>query len=225
MSVLRGAFAVLRKDLRIELRTLEIVAATGLLALLVVLLAAFAFDLDAGAGRAAAPGALWLAVAFGGILALSRTFLRERENGAFTAVLLTPLPRPALFLGKAAGVAVFLWAVELALVPLVELFFRAPLLERTPALLPFYALGTIGYAAAGTLFAAMTVRTRLKDLLLGVILFPLVAPALIAAIGGMGAVLAGATLAEASDYLALLAAFDLVFLAGGLWLFGALFED
>jgi heme exporter protein B len=225
MNVLGGALAILRKDLRIELRTGEVVIATGLFAVLVALLAAFAFGLDTAAGAAAAPGVLWIAVAFSGILALSRTFLRERENGVFTAVLMSPLPRAALYLGKTAGVVAFLLCVEVVLVPLVELFFHAPLLAHTAALLPFYALGTLGYAAAGTLFAAMAVRTRLKDLLLGVVLFPLVAPALIAAIKGMAAVLAGGGLAAAADYLRLVAVFDLLFLVGGLWLFGALFED
>jgi heme exporter protein B len=225
MTWLRFALAILRKDLRIELRTGEVVVATGMFALLVTVLAAFAFGLSSPAGVAAAPGVLWIAVAFSGILALSRTFLRERENGVFTAILLSPLPRGALYLGKMAGVAAFLLCVELVLVPLVELFFHAPLLANTAALLPIYLLGTLGYAAAGTLFAAMAVRTRLKDLLLGVVLFPLVAPALIAAIKGMDAVLAGGGLAAAADYLRLLAVFDLLFLVGGLWLFGTLFED
>jgi heme exporter protein B len=206
MSVLRGALAILVKDLRIELRTLEVVLATALFALLTVVLAAFAFGLNRAAGKDAAPGVLWIAVAFGGILALNRTFLREREHGVFTAVLMSPLPRSALFLGKMLGVLVFLLAVELLLVPIIELFFHAPLLANLHLLAPILVLGTLGYAAAGTLFAAMTVRTRLKDLLLGVVLFPLVAPALI-------------------DYLRLLAVFDLLFVVGGLWLFGALFED
>ena len=225
MIVLRGALAVLLKDLKIELRTLEVILATALLALLTVVLAAFAFGAGAAAGEGAAPGVLWIAVAFGGILALNRTFLRERELGVFTAVLMSPLPRAALFLGKTLGVAVFLLVVEAILVPIVALLFHAPLLANLGALVPILLLGTLGYAAAGTLFAAMTVRTRLKDLLLGVVLFPLVAPALIAAITGTGAVLAGGGIAGAADHLRLLAAYDLLFVAGGLWLFGALFED
>jgi heme exporter protein B len=225
MIALRGALTVLVKDLKIELRTLEVTLATALFALLTVVLAAFAFGLDRAPGKAAAPGVLWIAIAFGGILALNRTFLRERDLGVFTAVLLSPLPRSALFLGKTLGVLVFLLAVELVLIPIIELFFHAPLLANLPALAPILLLGTLGYAAAGTLFAAMTVRTRLKDLLLGVVLFPLVAPALIASIKAMDAVLAGDGLAGAADYLRLLGAFDLLFVVGGLWLFGALFED
>lgn len=225
MIVLRGALAVLLKDLKIELRTLEVILATALLALLTVVLAAFAFGAGAAAGEGAAPGVLWIAVAFGGILALNRTFLRERELGVFTAVLMSPLPRAALFLGKTLGVAVFLLVVEAILVPIVALLFHAPLLANLGALVPILLLGTLGYAAAGTLFAAMTVRTRLKDLLLGVVLFPLVSPALIASIKAMAAVLAGDGLAGAADYLRLLGAFDLLFLVGGMWLFGTLFED
>lgn len=225
MNVLRGTLAILAKDLRIELRTLEVVLATALFALLTVVLAAFAFGLNTAAGKDAAPGVLWIAIAFGGILALNRTFLRERDLGVFTAVLLTPLPRSALFLGKTLGVLAFLLAVELVLLPVIELLFHAPLLENLGALAPILLLGTLGYAAAGTLFAAMTVRTRLKDLLLGVVLFPLVAPALIASIQAMDAVLAGDGLAGAADHLRLLGVFDIVFVTGGLALFGALLED
>jgi len=225
MIVLRGALAVLVKDLRIELRTLEVVLATALFALLTVVLAAFAFGLNTAAGKDAAPGVLWIAIAFGGILALNRTFLRERDLGVFTALLMSPLPRSALFLGKTLGVLVFLLAVEAFLVPVVELLFHAPLIANLGAIAPILLLGTLGYAAAGTLFAAMTVRTRLKDLLLGVVLFPLVSPALIASIQAMAAVLAGDGLLGAADYLRLLGAFDLLFVVGGLWLFGALFED
>ena len=225
MILMRGALAVLVKDLKIELRTLEVVLATALFAVLTVVLAAFAFGLNTAAGKDAAPGVLWIAVAFGGILALNRTFLRERDLGVFTAVLMSPLPRSALFLGKTLGVLVFLLAVEIILIPLIELFFHAPLLANLGELAPILLMGTLGYAAAGTLFAAMTVRTRLKDLLLGVVLFPLVSPALIASIKAMATVLAGDGLAGAADYLRLLGVFDLLFLVGGLWLFGALFED
>jgi heme exporter protein B len=166
-----------------------------------------------------------LAVAFGGILALNRTFLRERDLGVFTAVLLSPVPRATLYLGKALGVLVYLLAVEALLLPVISLLFRAPLLARAGELAPILLLGTLGYAAAGTLFAAMTVRTRLKDLLLGVVLFPLVSPVLIAAMKATEAVLAGGGLVSAADYLRLIGAFDLVFVLGGMALFGALFED
>jgi heme exporter protein B len=225
MSFLSSAVAVLLKDLRAELRTREIVLSTVLFAVLVVLLSAFAFGLGTVPTDQASAGVLWIAVAFSGILALSRTFLREREFGVWTAILMTPAPRSALYLGKLLGVTAFLLLVEIALVPVIQLFFHAPLLSNLGPLALILVLGTLGYAAAGTLFAAMTIRTRLRDLLLGVILFPLVAPVLIASIKATVAVLGGGGLAAAWDWLRLVVVFDAIFLVGGLWLFGALMED
>jgi len=225
MSFLTTAWVVLLKDLRAELRTREIVLTTVLFAVLVVLLAAFAFGLGAGSAGEAAAGVLWIAVAFAGILALSRTYLREREFGVWTAMLMSPAPRAALYLGKVLGVTLFLLLAEIVLVPVIDLLFRARLLANIGPLAPILVLGTIGYAAAGCLFAAMTIRTRLRDLLLGVLLFPLVSPVLIFAIKGTRAVTDGGGMAALAEWLPFIAIFDAVFLVGGLWLFGVLMED
>ncbi|MBW2277100.1 MAG: heme exporter protein CcmB [Deltaproteobacteria bacterium] len=225
MNFLSAAWLVLLKDLRAELRTREIVLTTVLFAVLVVLLAAFAFGLGTVPAGAAAGGVLWIAVAFAGILALGRTFLREREFGVWTAMLMSPAPRSALYLGKVLGVTLFLLLAEMVLVPVIDLLFHAPLLSNFWPLLPILVLGTIGYAATGCLFAAMTIRTRLRDLLLGVILFPLVSPVLIFSIKGTRAVLDGGGMAALAEWLPFIAIFDAIFLVGGLWLFGVLMED
>jgi heme exporter protein B len=225
MSFLGTVLAILSKDLRVELRTREIVLSTGLFSFLTVVLSAFAFDLNTVPGEVSAAGVLWISVAFGGILCLGRTFNRERDFGVWTAVLMTPASRAALYLGKTLGVLVFLLAVELVLLPVIDLLFHSRLLGNLGAMLPVMILGTLGYAAAGTLFGAMTIRTRLKDLLLGVILFPLVAPVLVSSVAATRAVASGQGLVAASDYLGLIAVFDVIFLVGGLWLFDALMED
>lgn len=225
MSFFGSVVAVLTKDLVIELRSRELLVTTIIFSLLVVLLSAFALGLDALPAAEAASGVFWIAVAFGGILALSRTFQRERDFGVFTSLLMTPAPRSAIYLGKALGVFAFLLATEAVLAPIVALFFHAPLLGSLGGLSLIAVLGTLGYAAVGTLFAAMTVRTRLRDLLLGVILYPLVAPILIAAVKGTTAVLAGGGLADAADYIELLVVADAIYIVGGLWLFGPLMED
>ena len=217
--------AVFIKDLKVEIRTREILFSTALFALLTVLLAAFAFDLNKVPGEETAGGVLWISICFGGMLSLGRVFNRERDFGVWTAVLMTPSSRAALYLGKVLGVVLFLLVVELVLVPVIELFFHAPLLANIVDLLPVLLLGTIGYACAGTLFGAMTIRTSLRDLLLGVILFPLIAPVLIASVKATSVVVAGKGLSEASDYLGLVGMFDIVFLVGGLWLFDVLMED
>lgn len=225
MSFINTTLAIVSKDLRCEWRSKEIVLSSGLFALLVVLLSAFSFGLNTAPAIDAATGVLWLAVAFSGILALTRAFMRERENGVWNALLMSPVPRSALYLGKATGIAVFLLVVELLLLPFIELFFHAPLLEHILPLLPILLLATTGYAAIGTLFGTMTIRTRLRDVLLGVILFPLLAPILIAAQKATVAVLLGDGLSGAGDYIELLVITDAIYLIGGLWLFGPMMEE
>ncbi|MDD5308269.1 MAG: heme exporter protein CcmB [Deltaproteobacteria bacterium] len=225
MSFLGSVLAIFMKDVAIELRSFEILFSTALFALLVVVLSAFAFGLGASPGPGASAGALWIAIAFSGVLALGRTFVRERELGVWTALIMTPAPRSAVFLGKVLGVAAFLTAVELVLVPIVQLFFHVALIENLLSIGLVLVLGTAGYAAVGTLFAAMTVRSRLSDLLLGVIIFPLVSPILIAAVMSTEALLRGAGLGSVRDYVGLLVTLDAIYIVGGLWLFDPLMED
>lgn len=213
------------KDLKIELRTKEIFFTTTLFSLLIVLLSAFAFNLNTLSAIDVSAGVLWIAVAFSGILSLGRTYAREREFGVWNAMLLSPIPASALYLGKVLGVLVLMLMMEAVLLPLIQLFFHAPMLDHLPELVPVLLLGTLGYALVGTLFAAMTVRTRLKDLLLGIILYPLITPILIAGVKATGVILSGEGLAGSLDYLRLLAVIAVLYGIGGLWLFGTLMEE
>ncbi len=157
MDFLNATFAVFIKDLRIELRTREILLTTGLFALLITLLSSFAFGLDVMPGVNASAGVLWISISFSGILAIGRTYTREADFGVWRSLMMTPAPRAAVYLGKTLGVTVFLIAVELVLIPVIELFFHAPLIACLPSLLPVLFLATVGYAAVGTLFGAMAV--------------------------------------------------------------------
>jgi heme exporter protein B len=225
MSFFRTAMLVFVKDLKIEIRSKEIITSVALFALLVVLLCAFGFGLGTLPSASTSAGVLWIAVAFSGTLVISRTYLREREFNVFRALILSPQPRAAIYLGKMLGVTVFLLIVVLLLMPMIELFFHAPMLARLHLLLPIILLAIIGYAAVGTLFGAMTVRTRLRDILLGAILYPLIAPTLITAVQATEVVLRGDGLLAARDYLQLLAVIDIIYVIGSLWLFGPLMED
>src|SRR5258708_1573185 len=172
-----------------------------------------------------APGTIWLAVAFASVMAIGRTWQREREDGCFTGLLVTPLPRASLFLGKAFGVLAFVTAVELVVVPIVALVFHLDLVVLGPSLALVLFLGTIGVASMGTLFGAMTVRTRARDLLLATVLFPLLSPTLLSGVGATRDLFAGATLGEVSDHLLLIGVFDIVAIAGGMGMFGTLVEE
>ncbi|HEY6882128.1 MAG TPA: heme exporter protein CcmB, partial [Polyangiales bacterium] len=198
---------------------------TGFFALLITILTSLSFYLDDVMARRIAPGVLWISVAFSGVLAMGRSFQRERDNDVMRGLLLSPLPRPAIYLGKAIGIFAFLVLVELLLLPLLAVLYRLPFDGALASVALITLLGTLGYAAAGALFAAMGVRVRTKELVLSVVLFPLVSPALLAGVVATREVLGGATLAEVFDWLRVLVAFDLLFLVGGALLFGPLTSE
>ncbi len=219
------ALAVAAKDLRIELRTREIVTTGGFFAALVAIMASVSFyGGDATTSRVAA-GTIWLAVAFASVLALGRTWQREREDGALLALLVSPAPRASIFAGKAIGVVAFLLIVEAIVVPVVALLFHIELGQVIGPLALVLGMSTIGIAATGTLFGAMTVRTRARDLVLATVLFPLLSPTMVSGVAASREIFVGAPFEEIRDYLVLLGTFDFVAIAGGLALFGALLDD
>lgn len=222
---LRGALLVARKDLRIEVRTRGIVTAAGFFAALVAILTSVAFYSGPDTTRRVAPGAIWLAEAFASVLALGRTWQREREDGALWALLVSPVSRVAVYLGKALGIFVFVLVILAIVVPIVAVLFHVDLVRVGPLLVTALVLGTIGVAGTGTLFGVMTVRTRARNLVLATVLFPLLSPALICGVAATREIFAGAALSELTDYFLLLAVFDLVSLGMGLLLFPALVED
>lgn len=224
-SGLRATLLLLRKELLVELRTGEIVVTTGLFATLVAVLTSLSFYLDAQRAQSLAPGVLWIALVFAGILAMSRSWSRERDHDAFRALLLAPLPRGAIYASKLLSTVVFLSIVELVLVIEVAVLFNLDLSGIALPLCALLVLGTIGFAAMGNLFAALSVRTRGREMLLSVALMPVVAPALLCGVIGTRELFTGAPLSEVYDWMRLLGAADLVFLAAGVTLFEPLIAD
>lgn len=220
-----SALAILRKDLAIELRTREIVTTGGFFAILVTVMASIAFSAGPKTQVRIAPGAIWLPIAFASVLALGRTWQREREESALTGLLVSPVSRPAIFVGKGLGVFFLLLAVEALVVPVVALLFHVELLQYLSKITPILLLGTLGVSATGTLFGVMTVRTSARDLVLASVLFPLLSPVLLSSVAGTALVFGGGSFDELRDYLLLLAVFDVVAVAGGLAVFGALVDD
>ncbi len=227
----RASAIILAKDFAIELATGEIVTTAGFFAALVAIMASVAFATGPETTTRVAPGALWLAIVFAAILALGRTWQREREESALVGLLVSPAPRAAIWCGKAAGVLVFMMAVEVVVVPLVALLFHVDLPRVFGPLVAVMLLGTLGVAATGTLFGAMTVRTRARELLLASVLFPLLSPALVSSVGATREIFYAAAsgqmvdMAEVREWLVLLVLFDAVAIAGGVTMFGALLED
>lgn len=225
-SFVRVAWLVVRKDLTVEIRSLEIVSTTLFFAVTVVLVFSFGLIKEGRAPDDVAAAILWIAIAFAGTLALGRTFDRERQNETLRALLLAPADRPALYVGKLAGIVLLLGLVEVVLVLLVGLLFQAPILASPVLLLGLLVFGTIGYAAVGTLFAAMLVRARSRDVLLPIMLYPITIPVMIAGVRGTAAIFqATPDPAMAQFWLSLMGFFDVVFVTLALWTFEPLMTD
>jgi heme exporter protein CcmB len=223
---LRTAWLVLRKDLAIEARSWEVLTTTLFFAAACVLVFAFAFVKEGQAAEDAAAGILWIAIAFSGTLALGRTFERERYGETLRALLMAPAPRPALYVGKLLGMLALLAIAEAMLVPMVAFLFQATLFERPLLLAALLAGGTIGFAAVGTLFAAMLVRARSRDVLLPILLYPITIPVIIAGVRGTAALLSAPPDEPiAVMWIGILASFDVVFVTLALWTFEPLMTE
>lgn len=223
MAFLRKVWAIVAKDVAAELHTREMVSAMLVFAVLSLLVFSFALDLRGATARAAAPGVLWATVAFAGTLGLSRSLAREQQTGCIDGLLLTPVDRSAIFFGKALGNLIFVGIVEAVLLPLSAALFDVPLLR--PGVLLVLVLGTVGYAAVGTLLAAIAVNTRAREVMLPILLLPLALPVLIAAVQATGFIIEGGALAEASGWVRLLVAYDLIIVAVATLTFSYVVEE
>lgn len=223
MDFLDKMWAIVVKDVATEWHTREIVSAMLVFAVLSLLAFSFALDLRGATARAAAPGVLWATVAFAGTLGLSRSLVREQQTGCIDGLLLAPVDRTAIFFGKALGNLAFIIIVEIILLPLFAGLFNVPLMR--PDVVLVTVLGTVGYAAVGTLLAGIAVNTRAREVLLPILLLPLAFPVLIAAVQATGGLLEGGRLAEASGWLRLIVVYDLLILAVATLTFGYVLEE
>ena len=222
----RIVWLVPRKDFMIEVRSLETAYTMLFFAISCVLVFAFALVQEGRAPEGGAAGILWIAIAFAGTLALGRTFERERQAETLRALLLAPAARPAVYLGKLLGIVALLSAAETVLVPLVALLFQAPLLAHPIWLALILLTGTVGFAAVGTLFAAMLIRARSRDVLLPVLLYPITVPVIIAGVRATSVLLEpDVNTGFLQVWLALLVCFDVVFVTLALWTFEPLMTD
>ena len=225
-AFLAAVWLVVSKDLAIEWRSREIVYTTLFFAITCVLVFAFGFVKEGRAVDEAAAGILWIAIAFSGTLAIGRTFERERQNETLRALMASPIDRPALYVGKLAAVLILLTTVECLIVPLVALMFGGRFLAHPAMLAGLVVSGSIGFAAVGTLFAAMLLRSRSRDVLLPIVLYPITVPVIIAGVRGTAALLQQEPdIAAARTWAAMLVSFDVVFITLALWTFEAVMSD
>ena len=224
-ETLRIALAVAAKDLRVELRSRTAFVSAVTLAALILLIFNFARDAAVVSREALVPSVLWVTLAFVGVTVLNRSFTMERENGALDGLLLAPVSRSAVFLGKYLANLAFVLVVELVTVLLVVLFFGADLRGTLGALLGTVFLASAGFVAIGTVFAAMTARTRFAELMLPLLLLPFLVPPVIAGVQVTTRLLAGRPVSEIAGWLRILGTYDVVFFTLCLLVFPSLMDE
>ena len=221
---MRGALAILAKDLRIEWRTRESLASVFVLGVLLLVVLVVAHDPAPEAAPALVPAVLWVSFVFTGLVGIQRGFLLERENDCLAGLLSAPLDPADIYAGKLAANVVLLTVTQAVVVPLAGLFLHADLWAVLPGLLVVLGLGNVGFAALATLFAAVAVRTRARETLMPLLLLPFLVPLLIGAVQATQAVLAGG-LGGAREAVAVLVAFDVIFAVAGWLLFAYVARD
>ncbi|MBI2166519.1 MAG: heme exporter protein CcmB [Chloroflexi bacterium] len=220
---MRALLSILWKDLLLEIRTKETVTPVLVFALLVVVIFDFALEPRRDLIVTVAPGVLWASITFAGVLGLSRTFTLEQERGGLQGLMLAPIGREVIYLGKFLSSFIFMLAVEAAILPVFSAIFNLPFF--LPQVWVQAILATLGYAAVGTVFAAMSLNTRARDIMLPVLFFPIVVPVLMAAVEGTSAALRGESWSGALRWIQLTAAFDIIFTVLGAMTFGLVLKE
>jgi heme exporter protein B len=211
------------KDLLLEWRSRDMVVSVLFFGLLVVVLFNFALDTTSQRIGFLAPGILWLAFTFAATLAMNRSFVREREQGGLEGLLLTPVSRDAIFLGKAFSSLIFMLLVEAALLPVFAVLLDFSAFSFT--LILTIVMATLGFAVVGTLFSAIAVQTRSREIMLPVLFFPVILPVVISAVEASTEAIGARPGGRVELWLALLAVFDALFLVICPWIFGAVVEE
>jgi heme exporter protein B len=221
---LRRVRAIVWKDLTTERRSKAGFNAVAFLGVLILLLFGFALGPDAEALRNASAGALWLAILFSGVLAFNRSYQLELDGGALEPLLLYPAPRWTIFAGKLVANLLFVLLVEVIIVPVAIILFQVKALSGWLPASGVLLLGSIGFVALGTFYASMASRSRAREVLLPLLLFPMLVPVLLASAEASSALLAGDPMQDAGAWIRLLAIFDVIFVLASFLVFDHVIE-
>lgn len=210
------------KDLLSELRARDVVTSILVFALLVIVIFNFAFGPGTENIEVIAAGILWVAFTFAGMLGLNRSFVLEKDKGCLEGLMLCPVDREVIYLGKMLGCFVFMLLVELIVLPIFSVLLNLPMFP--PGLVLIALLATTGFVAVGTLFSAIAVNTKAREIMLPLLFFPIAVPVLIAAVKSSALVLSGAPWGELWSWLVMIAAFDIIFLVLSSFMFEYVIE-
>jgi heme exporter protein B len=222
-SYLRAVWAVVWKDLAAELRSRELIGAMLVFALLVILIFNFALELDLRTRGTITAGVLWVTFAFAGTLGLNRSMAIEKDRGCLDGLLLAPVDRSAIYFGKVIGNLIFMFLVEIIVLPTYSILYNTNLFN--PGLIAVILLGSIGYTVVGTLLSSMAVQARTRDILLPILLFPVVLPVLVAAVKASSGILQGFEWTEIMSWVNILIVYDVIFIAVSLMVFDYVVEE
>lgn len=224
-AYLAQAGAVFWKDILYEYRSREVVTTMMAFALLVIVIFNFAFEVGERWKASVGSGILWTAILFSSVLGMNRTFAMEKEDECIQGILLSPADRSAVFLGKLAGVLVFLLIVEVVSLPVFAVLYDFPLDGTLLGLGPTLLLASLGLALVGTLFAAVAVNTKAREVMLPILLFPVAIPVIIGAVGATTGILGGEGHAEQAVWYRLLGVYDIIFLVISIWVVDYVLEE
>ena len=223
IDFLRPVGVLVWKDILLELRSRELIVSMLVFGLMLVVVFNFALSVTPQRVATVAPGILWASFAFAGVLAMSRAFAREREQGGLDGLLLTPVSRDSIFLGKAASIFIFMVLVEVILLPIFAGLMGFSAVSF--ALLLTILLATAGFAIVGALFAAIAVQTKSREILLPVLFFPVILPVIVGAVEATKLAIGGESVVGIGHWLPLIGAFDAVFLVICPWVFSLVVEE
>ena len=223
MNFLNKVLAITRKDIIAEIRTKETIVSVLVFALLVIVVFNFAFGTDRELMTAVAPGILWVAFAFAGVLSLNRAFIPEKEEGCLEGLMACPVSRETIYVGKMLSSLIFMLIVEAITLPIFALLFNLPVLSLE--IITTTVLATVGFVAVGTLFSALSVNTKAREMVLPILFLPIAVPVIICAVKASELALAGESWGSLSSWLQIIVAFDVIFLVASYLTFNFVVEE
>ena len=216
-------FAIFWKDILLELRTKEVATSILIFALLVLVIFNFAFDPEASTTGQVAPGMLWVGFTFAGVLGLNRIFATEKENSCFEGLMLCPVAHVVIYWGKLASIFTFILIIEAIITPIFLILFNLPLF--IPMLALIIVTATVGFAAVGTLFSALAMNTKARDILLPMVFLPVVVPVIIAGVKTTALVLESRPWVDMAIWFQIMIAFDIIYLVVSALVFEFVIEE
>ena len=224
MNYFKALFTIVKKDVLMEMRTKEVVNASLVFAILLVIVFSFIMEPGSEVEKKIAGGIFWMAVTFSGILGLNKTMMSELEGGNFEALMLAPVDKSAIFFGKVISNMLVLILLEIILIPLFLVFYVINIVSHTLMIAVLF-LATYGYALVGTLFSMISVRTNSREIMLPLLLLPIMIPILIAAILSTNIFISGSDIIYSYNWIKLTAVFDIIFTAVIFGIFSAIIEE